>query len=277
MKHHRLFTDNLEVIQNVVRIIGRRHRLSNEDQEDFAGYVHLELLKDDCAALRKFQNRSSWETFLAAVIGNLALDFLVQRWGRWRPAAVSQKLGPIAMSLDRLVNRDGHTLEEAIEIVRAKEGARITYADLHALWEQLPARQQPAEVSEDAAVELSSSETAESHIADSALQEDIKRVEGALHAAFRALAAQDRVMIVLRYVHELPAAEVARVMKISVPTIHRRLDRSLKEMRESLFRAGVDSREVSGLIGNPTAAMSRVLRAHVERFLKPVRLSKRDG
>ncbi len=85
------------------------------------------------------------------------------------------------------------------------------------------------------------------------------------------------MIIALRFDHGLSAAEISKVTKSSVPTIHRRLDRSLKELRAALSRGGFDPREISGLIGHSSIALSPLLRAEVERFLKPVRLSKRDG
>ncbi|HJU41299.1 MAG TPA: sigma-70 family RNA polymerase sigma factor [Vicinamibacterales bacterium] len=277
MKHQRLFTDNLELIQKLVQISGRRHHLSHVELEDFTGYVNLELLKDDCATLRKFQNRSSWWTFLATVIEKMALDFLIQRWGRWRPSAMAEKLGPVAVILDRLVNRDGHTVEEAMEIVRTNHDVGLTYAELRAMWERLPPRPRLTEVGEEAAAAVSSPDSSEVRVEDAALKAEIERLEKTLHAAFHGLAAQDRVMIALRYDHGLSVVEIAKAMNSSVPTIHRRLDRSLKELRATLARAGFDPREISSLIGHSTVTLSPLLQAEVERFLRPVRLSKRDG
>ena len=277
VKHQQLFTDNLTHIEKLVQISGRRHHLSHVELEDFEGYVNVELLKDDCAALRKFQNRSSWWTFLAAVIERLALDFLVQRWGRWRPSAMAEKLGPVAVILDRLVNRDGHTLEEAMEIVRTNNAVGMSYRDLRAMWEQLPPRPRMTEVGEEAAAAVSGPESSEVRVEDDARRQEVGRLERTLETAFRALPAQDRVIIALRFDHGLSAAEISKVTKSSVPTIHRRLDRSLKELRAALSRGGFDPREISGLIGHSSIALSPLLRAEVERFLKPVRLSKRDG
>jgi RNA polymerase sigma factor (sigma-70 family) len=277
VKHQRLFTDNLETIEKLVRHSGRRHHFSHVELQDFAGYVHLELLKDDCATLRKFQNRSSWWTFLTTVIEKLALDFLIQKWGRWRPSTMAEKLGPAALLLDRLVNRDGHTVEEAMEMARTNHGVGLTDAELRAIWDRLPARTRMIEVGEELAVEMAAAETSEVHVDEAARTQEARRLERVLHAAFEALAAQDRVIIALRFDHELSAAEIAGVMNVSVPTVHRRLDRSLKELRATLARGGFDPREISALIGHSTIALSPLLRAEVERFLGSVRLSKRDG
>jgi RNA polymerase sigma factor for flagellar operon FliA len=277
VKHQRLFTDNLEKVEKLVRISSRRHHLSHVEQQDFASYVHVELLKDDCATLRKFQNRSSWWTFLATVIEKLALDFLIEKWGRWRPSAAAEKLGAIAVILDRLVHRDGHTPEEAIEIVRAHHAAGLSYAELHAMWGQIPPRPRATNVGEEAAAAVSSTDRAEVRLEEAALQHEIDRVGRLLREAFAALPAQDRVMIALRYDHGLSMTEIAELMNSSVPTLHRRLDRSLKALRATLSRGGFDPRQISALIGHSTIAMSPLLRAEVEKFLGPVRLSKRDG
>jgi RNA polymerase sigma factor (sigma-70 family) len=277
VNHQRLFTDNLEKIEKLVRISARRHHLSAVEQQDFAGYVHVELLKDDCATLRKFQNRSSWWTFLAAVIEKLALDFLIEKWGRWRPSAMAEKLGPVAVILDRLVHRDGHPLEEALEIVRAHHAGHLTPGELRAMWAQIPSRPRTTEVGEEAAAAVSSTDSSEMHVDDAERTQEIARLERVLLEVFQALAPQDRVMIALRYDHGLSAAEIAKVMNTSVPTLHRRLDRSLKELRARLSAGGFDPREISSLIGHSRIILSPLLRAEVERFLGSVRLSKRDG
>lgn len=53
---------------------------------------------------------------LVAVVERLSLDFRVERWGRWPPSAVADRLGPAAVLLERLVTRDGYTLQEAMAI-----------------------------------------------------------------------------------------------------------------------------------------------------------------
>ncbi len=71
--------------------------------------------------------------------------------------------------------------------------------------------------------------------------------------------------------------EIAKLTGSSVPTLHRRLDKSVKQLRLALTREGFDPREIANLIGHHSIALSPLLRAEVERFLGSVRLSKRDG
>jgi RNA polymerase sigma factor (sigma-70 family) len=275
--YQRLFLDHLDLIDQIVRMTGRRRHLSAVEQEDFAGFVKLRFLEDDYAILRKFQSRSSLHTYLIAVIERMSLDFCVERWGRWRPSAKAERLGAVAVALERLVTRDGHTIDEAMEIVRTNHAAPQTFAELRAMWDQLPVRSKTIEVTEDAADEVRSNDASDARVEDHARKQQIDRLNRALQSAFAALPAQDRVMVALRFDHGLSAVEIAKAMQSSVPTIHRRLDRSLKDLRNTLSRADIDSREILALIGHSTVVLSPLLRAEVERFLRLVRLSKRDG
>jgi RNA polymerase sigma factor for flagellar operon FliA len=277
VKYQRLLLDHLDLIDQIVRTTGRRRHLSSAEQEDFASFVNLRLVDDNYAILRKFQNRSTLWTYLAAVIERLSLDFCAEKWGRWRPSAMAERLGPVAVVLERLVTRDSHTVEEAIEIVRTNHDVTLTPAELRGIWDQLPARVRTTEVGEEAAAAVSATETSETNVEDAELQKNLERLERALQAAFAGIAAQDRVLIALRFDQELSMVEIARLTGSSVPTLHRRLDKSVRQLRLALSQSGFDPREVAGLIGHPSLALSPLLRAEVERFLGPVRLSKRDG
>jgi RNA polymerase sigma factor for flagellar operon FliA len=275
--YQRLLLDHLELIHQIVRSTGRRRHLSAAELEDLASFVRFRLVDDDYAVLRKFQQRSSLWTYLAAVIDRLSLDFCVERWGKWRPSAMAERLGPVAVALERLVTRDHHPLEEAMEILRTNQGVALTPVELRALWDQIPARSRTVEVGEEAAADLRSPESAAVRIEDAAIAEDITRLEGALRTAFEQMSAQDRVLIALRFDQDLSLAEIARLIGGTVPTLHRRLERRMKDLRRALSGAGFDPREVSTLIGHSELALSPLLRAEVEKFLGPVRLSKRDG
>jgi RNA polymerase sigma factor for flagellar operon FliA len=275
--YQRLLLDNLDLINQIIRTVGRRRHLSVAEREDFASFVHLRLVEDDYAILRKFQNRSTLWTYLAAVIERLSLDFCTEKWGRWRPSAMAERLGPIAIVLERLVTRDAHTVEEAIEIVRTHHDAGLSYDELRRMWDQLPVRARIMQVGEEAAEALSSTDTAEEHVEDAARREEVERLQRALHDAFAQIAAQDRVLIALRFDQDLSIVEIAQLTGSSVPTLHRRLDRSVKQLRAALTGGGFDPRDVRNLIGHPSIALSPLLRAEVERFLGAVRLSKRDG
>ena len=277
MDYQRLLLDHLDLIDQIVRTTGRRRHLSATERDDFASFVNLRLIDDNYAILRKFQSRSSLWTYLAAVIERLSLDFCAEKWGRWRPSAMAERLGPVAVILERLVTRDLHTLEEAMEIVRTHHDVGLTYGELRQMWEQLPVRVRTTEVGEEAAAAVRSPETSEFTVEDAERQKSIDRLQGILKTAFEQIPAQDRVLIALRFDEGLSMVEIAKLLNSSVPTLHRKLDKGIRHLRSALTQSGFDPREVGNLIGHPQIALSPLLRTEVERFLGPVRLSKRDG
>jgi RNA polymerase sigma factor (sigma-70 family) len=275
--YQRLLIDHLDLISQIVRTTGRRRHLSAPEREDFASFVHLRLIEDDYAILRKFQNRSTLWTYLAMVIERLSLDFCAEKWGRWRPSAMAERLGAVAVNLERLVTRDNHTVDEAIEILRTNHDVSLSDSELRAIWEQLPTRTRTTSVGEEAAAAISGDDSSETTVEESDRRTSIERLQRALQTAFEMIPAQDRVLIALRFDQDMSMVEIAKVTGSSVPTLHRRLDKSVKQLRLALSQAGFEPREVANLIGHHTIALSPLLRAEVERFLGSVRLSKRDG
>ena len=277
MNYERLLLDHLDVIDQIVRTAGRRRHFSSTEQEDFASFVRLRFVENDYAVLRKFQNRSSLWTYLAAVIERMSLDFCIDRWGRWRPSTMADRLGPVAALLERLVSRDNHTLEEAMEIARTNHAVALSYPELRTLWDQLPVRMRTSEVSEEDAVDVPAIESAETRIEEAEHQKTRERLDSVLKAAFEEIAVRDRVLLALRFDQDLPMAEIAKLTGSSVPTLHRRLDKAVKHLRQALSLSGFSRAQLAEFVGHPTITLSPLLRAEVEKFLGPGRLSKRDG
>ncbi len=193
--YQRLFLDHLDLVDQIVRTTGRRRHLAPHEQDDLSSFVHLSLIENDYAILRKFQGRSSYWTYLAAVIERLSLDFCIELWGRWRPSTMAERLGPEAVLLERLVTRDGHPLEEALELARTNHAVTQSHAELRAIWAQLPARARPTEVAEEAAADVPAEESAEADVDDAGRKADVERLERALASALAQCSDQERVLI----------------------------------------------------------------------------------
>ena len=277
MDYQRLLLDHLQLVDQIVRTTGRRRHLAPGELDDFAGFVRLRLIEENYAILRKFQHRSSLWTYLSAVIERLSLDYCVEKWGRWRPSAAAEHLGVPGVLLERMVARDGHTVEEAIGIIATNHALGVSRADLLKMWEQLPARGRMAEVGEEAAASMPSPETSAQHIEDAEQRENIGRLERALQTALARCSAQERVLLSLRFDQELSMVQIAKLTGTSVPTLHRRLDKAMQQLRLSFSSSGLDWKEIASMIGHPSIALSPLLRTEVEKFLGPVRLFKRDG
>jgi hypothetical protein len=102
-----LFLSCLPVIDEVTAQLCRRHRLSPDESEDFRSEVRLHCSQRDFDLLRRFEGRSSLQTYLTVVISRLFLDYRNRLWGRWRPSIEAKRLGPSAIPIEPLVAHDG--------------------------------------------------------------------------------------------------------------------------------------------------------------------------
>src|SRR6185436_15522598 len=144
-----LFLASLPVIDDVTGQVCRRHRLSAAEADDFRSEVRLHFIDRDYEVLRRFEKRSSLPTYVTVVIQRLFLDYRNRMWGKWRPTTEAKRLGPTAILIERLVARDGWSLEQVVETLRVNHGLSLD-ASLEALCEKLtrraPKRQMVAEV-----------------------------------------------------------------------------------------------------------------------------------
>ena len=79
-----LFESCLGQIEGLVSWISRRFCMGPDDAEEFRSWVNLKLIEGDYRVLRSFSGRSGMATYLTSVIQNLARDYRMSRWGRWR-------------------------------------------------------------------------------------------------------------------------------------------------------------------------------------------------
>lgn len=133
-----LFLGHQKLIEEITTHCCRRAHFKREEAEDFGSLVKIKLLEDDCAILRQYQGKSSLRTYLTVVIRRLLMDYQDHLWGKWRPSAEAVRLGPVAIRLERLIAREGYTLDEAIQILRINEKIEMSEAELRDLAAKLP-------------------------------------------------------------------------------------------------------------------------------------------
>lgn len=247
-----LLLDNLSVVERIAAAICRRHGLSPEDAEDFTASVKARLVEDDYVVLRKFRGESSLATYLAVVVAMLFRDYRTRHWGRWRPSAVAQSLGPAAVRLETLVYRDGYSLDQATAVLRsAGPGAGIGAGDLSpralsALYARLPARgpMRPVDVGPEPLLTAVGVAGADDLLLAHLAAEERQRLEGAVQGALEQLPAEDRLIVRMRYWEGLRIADIARALQLPQKALYRRVERALIELRRHLESSGV-SRNVT--------------------------------
>jgi RNA polymerase sigma factor (sigma-70 family) len=239
--HEELYLAHLRVIEDVIRFVSRRHALREGDADDFASVVRLHLVEDDYRVLRSFQNRSSLKTFLTTVIQRQFLDWQNARWGKWRPTIDARRQGPVAVLLERLIVRDGLTVDEAIETVRTNHQVAATRNELLELAARVASRQKRQFVSEEVLENLvdrrADSEATVRAIETEALA---ARAQQALERVTAQLAHQDRVILRMRFEDGFSVADIARALHLDQKSLYRRLDGLMGRLRRDLEALGID-------------------------------------
>lgn len=253
-----LFLENLPVIDHVTTQICRRHRLSAAETEEFRSDVRLHFLERDCDVLKQFEGRSSLPTYLTVVIQRLFLDRRNRLWGKWRPSAEARRLGPTAILLERLVTRDGWSVDQALEIMRTNHGVAID-ATLRALGDKVsrkpPSRQfVPQEEADDLPA---SSLPADVNIVRAEQDFLAKRVQTALDRARQALEPEERLIVKMRFEDGMTVSNIARALHLDQKKLYRTLDGLLSRLGESLIRDGVSRDDVGALFASAAPGVER--------------------
>src|SRR5262245_46461665 len=243
-----LFLASLSVIDDITGQVCRRHRLSPAEADDFRSEVRLHFIDRDYEVLRKFEKRSSLATYVTVVIQRLFLDYRNRLWGKWRPSADAKRLGPTAITLERLVTRDGWSLEQVVETLRVNHGVMIDES-LQIICDKL-ARRGPKRqlVSEEYADVIESGDPApDANVVRAEHGFLARRVHLALDRARQRLAPEDRLVLKMRFEDAIPVADIARALHLNQKRLYRTIERLLAEIRDSLLAEGISREEMSAL------------------------------
>lgn len=248
----RLFESNLALIDRVIDGVCRRARMFGADAEDFASAVKLALIEDDYAILRPFEGRSSFSTYLAVIVQRFLYDELTRRSGKWHASREAERLGDAAVALERIVRREGRSLEEALPIVQAVDPA-ITRERLAEIERRLPARApRPRAVDLDD-VEYQLAAAGEQHV--ERIDGVPDRTANVIRDTLDAMTAEDRMIIRLHYGSAMTITTIAGLLRLPPRPLYRRLESLLERLRKALRAAGIESRDAVELIGRAAREM----------------------
>lgn len=245
-----LFLGHQKLIEEIVAHCCRRAHFKREEAEDFGSLVKIKLLEDDCAILRQYQGKSSLRTYLTVVIKRLLLDYQDHLWGKWRPSAEAERLGPVAIHLERLLFREGYTLEEAIQILRINYKVDMSEAELRDLAARLPPRTgRPPSLGEDGVEDVPSGEAGPyDDVAENEREGIRRRVYMTLKGCLDALPEEDKLLVKDRM--RFSVAEIARIRRIEQKPLYRRLDKIYKALKACLGKHGVRRQDIKEVLGS---------------------------
>lgn len=223
----------------VVDVLLRRRR-DRDFAEDFRGWVVLKMLERNGAKLRCFRGESTLLTYLRVVVDRLYCDYLNALNGKWHPSKKAAELGSKTVELERLVYRDGFTLDQAVALMQVRDGG-VSDSDLRAGFAKIPIRQKRSFVALDSVPELcaDAGSSADAILWRREIEDQGIRLRGSLARALSELPEQDRYILDLRFVQGLRVSWISRLSGLSQRALYTRLRAILRVLRKKLEARGV--------------------------------------
>lgn len=249
MTPEELFLAQLPLIERVIASACRRHRCLGPEAEDFAQMVKMKLIEDDYAVLRQFKGDAKLRTYLTVVVHRSYLDYQIQRWGKWRPSACAKRFGQVAEHLDTLWNRDGRSLDEAIETLLVNDKVDLTREDLEEIAAELPRHPPRRFEGEEALRRYGSSDGVESRVLDRDRAAQVQRTEECLTEALKEFSEEDRLILKLFFYQGMTKAAIARALHLNQRQLYTQFERYMATLRQALEAAGITAEEVAEILG----------------------------
>jgi RNA polymerase sigma factor (sigma-70 family) len=250
------------LVEDVVRFVARRHRLTPDDATELGSLVRYKLVEDDYHVLRSFQNRSTLKTYLTTVVTRVWLDWQVTRRGKWRPSVAARRLGDTAIRLEQLLVRDRLTFSEACETLKQNVGVRASSAQLARMREALRFRARPVmcsieEVDHSRCVAVQRNPVGDSSSIPSPTRK-------ALHQAMARLPEKERRLLTLRFVQGWTVSHIARHLGLDQKSTYRQFARIFRTLRNSIELHGTSLEGSNG--GSETHTRSGHLKLRTSEF-----------
>lgn len=250
MKPEETYLQHLRMIERIAAFVAHRHHLGPSEAEEFVQEARVRLIEDDYAVFRKFEGRSSISTYLTTVIGRLFNQWRVEQWGKWRPSAEAKRLGPKAITVEKLLTRDGFTWPEVQRMLTTGK-MPFTLPELQAIYARLPNRTpRPVEVPEEqvpdiVAVESDAYTRLEADDRHKTLHEAMRKADAYIE---KTLDAEDRTILKMRFWDARTIPEIASVLSLDPKKLYKRLDRLFGVLRIELVNAGVQQSDIAALL-----------------------------
>ncbi|HEX2832361.1 MAG TPA: sigma-70 family RNA polymerase sigma factor [Thermoanaerobaculia bacterium] len=250
MNPEEIYLQHLPKIEQIAAFVARRSHLNADETAEFVQEVRFRLLENDYAVIRKFEGRSLFSTYLTTVIMHLYHQWRVEQWGKWRPSAEAKRLGGKAITLERLLTRDGFTFEEAVKVLTTPAGSGHTVSELEALYVRLPLRNpRPVLVSDDGLPDaIAVDGDADDRIEQCDRQRSARIAAKTLDTALGAFDPEDRLILQMRFWDSRKVPEIARTLKLDQKKLYKRLDKLFGRLRGELENAHVTRDDIHRLL-----------------------------
>lgn len=246
-----VFLEHVGTIDRITAFICRRSRLDSAEAEDFASFVKLELIENNYEIIRKYEGRAAFGTYLTTVIQHLFYQYRVRMWGKWRPSAEARRIGQKAVTLERLISRDGYTFGEAVQLLTTGSDCELSAAQLTAIWLRLPIRMpRPVLVSHAAMPDAPVETDLDDGLMSSDRQEVARAAARALDEAIAALPAEDCLILQLRFWESWRVPRIAEALRMPPKKVYKRIEKLLSILRASLEHQGLCRQAIDDVLAH---------------------------
>lgn len=254
------FERELATIERVIGASCARSRLPEAELEDLASAIRMKLIENDYAAIRSFEGKSAFTTYLTVIVQRFIIDYRNQKWGRWIPSAEAMRLGDRAVAVETLLYRDGRSEEETFQILSADARLSVTRPELEDLVLRLPRRlprTTTCALDDATPAHLQSDESSPERRFFAGEHERLGLVaSSALDSAISTLASEDRLLLAMRFEDGLSVAQIARATGEDQRRLYYRLERLSSRLKQVLENSGVGRSIVRELLADTSVPLS---------------------
>lgn len=218
-----------------------------EETDTVESRVKEELFEDDCKIVRQYRHESSFLTYLTCIVQRAFADLQVERMGKWHFSACSERLGPLAKKLERMIYREGFSPSDAIAVLLTSH-PEASRSQLEKLLEALPVKiRRPTKVSlEEVTAGLPASNPDILMITGERFELS-ERVTAIVQSFMETLADDERLLLQLLFESNMKISKIGERLKDRHKSLYRKRDGLLKRLREELLKAGIGKSEAAEL------------------------------
>ena len=226
---------HLPVVESVISQIARRQRVRGDDLAEFRSLAYLKLVDRDYEAVRRFRGTSSFHTYLTVVLRRVLLDHRNRQWGRWRPSARARRRGALAVRLERLVTRDGLSVQEALASLSAESNLASCAGFANALEQRRHPRDSRAVLDDPAPPEpVDPSPDPEARAAALELRQRSRPLQRIVGDALHALDSEDHLIVTMRFRDGRSVPDIAGSLGMDAKLLYRRIHQILHRLQRRL-------------------------------------------
>lgn len=219
----------------------RRYAQDYDDVMEIFAQVCEDLRENGLHRLRSYAiqplHRARFSTWLVTVVHRLTIDWFRRRNGRRRQPAILGDLPPVQRSIFHLVFLNGHSHVATYEIIRSRDDPTITFRTF-----QAELRQLYRTVAQSGRSRRVPGPMPPWHWHDEPEQlpqDDAGERRAWLDQRLARLPPKDRVTIELYVMEQLPAGDIARIVRLpNAKAVYNRVYRTLAALRRQLEAEG---------------------------------------